>query len=155
MVICFACRSIYHAHFPLITVQPCSVPGNKISDAVQIYTTACSGPDQIKHQSYASLAFVMGIPRWPVNSPQRGPVTWDKSPFHDVIMVNRHWWNFFEDETKYVIDSVFLSFSYQFFSAWHMKVVPTFLSKITWNAIQKVLISNKQQTQVISVIYKT
>ena len=30
--------------------------------------------DQRKHQSSASLAFVRGIHRWPVNSPHKGPV---------------------------------------------------------------------------------
>ena len=34
----------------------------------------------------ASLAFVRGIHRWPVNSPQKGPVTWNIFPFDDIIM---------------------------------------------------------------------
>ena len=42
--------------------------------------------DQIKHQSYASLAFFSGIHRWPVISPHKGPVTWKRFPFDDVIM---------------------------------------------------------------------
>ena len=40
-----------------------------------VYSTVYSGADQRKHQSYASLAFVRGIHRWPVNSPHKGPVT--------------------------------------------------------------------------------
>ena len=40
-----------------------------------------------KHQKSASLAFVWGIHRWPVNSPQKRPVTRKMSPFEDVIMV--------------------------------------------------------------------
>ena len=39
-----------------------------------------------KHQSSASLAFVRGINRWPVNSPHKWPVTWKMFPFDDVIM---------------------------------------------------------------------
>ena len=39
------------------------------------YLTVYSGADQRKHQSSASLAFVRGIHRWPVNSPHKGPVT--------------------------------------------------------------------------------
>ena len=39
-----------------------------------------------KHQSSASLAFVRGIHRGPVNSPHKGPVTRKMFPFHDVIM---------------------------------------------------------------------
>ena len=44
------------------------------------------GGDQRKHQSSASLAFVGGIHRWPVNSPQKGPVTRKRFLFNDVIM---------------------------------------------------------------------
>ena len=46
--------------------------------------------DQRKHQSPASLAFVRGIHRWPVNIPtNKVPVTRKKFPFDDVIMSNR------------------------------------------------------------------
>ena len=51
-----------------------------------VYSTVCSGEDQRKHQSSASLALVRGIPRWPVNFPHKGPVTRKMFPFHDVIM---------------------------------------------------------------------
>ena len=53
-------------------------------------TTVYSGTDQIKSQSSASLAFVPGIHRWPVNSTQKWPVTWKMFPFDDVIMTT-HW----------------------------------------------------------------
>ena len=39
-----------------------------------------------KHQSSASLAFVRGIHRWPVNSPHKGSVTRKIIPFDDVII---------------------------------------------------------------------
>ena len=42
--------------------------------------------DQRKHQSSASLAFVRGIHRGPVNSPHKWPVTRKMFPFDDVIM---------------------------------------------------------------------
>ena len=38
------------------------------------------------HQSSASLAFVWGIHRGPVNSPHKWPVTWKMLPFDDVTM---------------------------------------------------------------------
>ena len=41
----------------------------------------------LKHQSSASLAFVRGIHRWPVNSPHKGPLTRKFFPFDDVIMI--------------------------------------------------------------------
>ena len=44
-----------------------------------------SGADQRKHQSSASLAFVRGIHRWPVNSPHKWPVTRGMFPFDDVV----------------------------------------------------------------------
>ena len=51
-----------------------------------VYSTVYSGADQRKHQSSASLAFVRGIHRWPVNSPHKGPVTRKMFPFDDVIV---------------------------------------------------------------------
>ena len=51
-------------------------------------TIVSSGAYQRKHQSSASLAFVRGIHRWPVNSPHKGPVTRKMFPFNDVIMEN-------------------------------------------------------------------
>ena len=59
----------------------CQITGVSI-----VYSNVCSGADQRKHQSSASLAFVRGIHRWPVNSPQKGPVTRKMFPFDDVIM---------------------------------------------------------------------
>ena len=49
--------------------------------------TVYPGADQRKHQSSASLAFVRGIYRWPVNSPHKGPVTRNMFSFDDVIMI--------------------------------------------------------------------
>ena len=40
-----------------------------------VYSTVYSDADQRKHQSSASLAFVRGIHRGPVNSPHKWPVT--------------------------------------------------------------------------------
>ena len=55
------------------------------------YLTACSGRDQRKHQNSASLAFVRGIHRWPVNSPHKRPVTRKMFQFDDVFMPCREW----------------------------------------------------------------
>ena len=51
------------------------------------YSTVYPGADQSKHQSSASLAFVCGIHRGPVNSPHKWPVTRKMFPFDDVIMI--------------------------------------------------------------------
>ena len=52
-----------------------------------VYSTACSGADQRKNQTSASLAFVRGIHRSPVNSSHKGPVTRKMFPFDGVIMI--------------------------------------------------------------------
>ena len=57
-----------------------------------VYSTIYSGTDARKHQSSASLALVRGIPRWPVNSPHKGPVTRKMFPFDDVIMKMYQWY---------------------------------------------------------------
>ena len=48
---------------------------SQITSRTIVYSTVYSGADQRKHQSSASLAFVRGIHRWPVNSPHIWPVT--------------------------------------------------------------------------------
>ena len=60
---------------------------SQITSVSMVCFTVCSGADQRNHQSSASLAFVMGMHRWPVNSPHKGPVTRKMFPLRDVIMV--------------------------------------------------------------------
>ena len=52
-----------------------------------VYSTVYQGADQRNHQSSASLAFVRGIHRSPVNSPHKWPVMRKMFPFDDVTMV--------------------------------------------------------------------
>ena len=59
---------------------------SQITSLASVYSTVYSGVDQRKHKSVASLAFVWGIHRGPVNSPHKGPVTRKMFPFDDVIM---------------------------------------------------------------------
>ena len=59
---------------------------SQITSLTIVYSIVYSGRDQSKHQSSASLAFVRGIHRGPVNSPQKGPVTRKMFPFDDVIV---------------------------------------------------------------------
>ena len=68
-----------------------STMASQITSRAIVYSTACSGSDQRKHQSSASLAFVRGIHRWTVNSPRKGPVTRKMFPFDDVIMRSLIW----------------------------------------------------------------
>ena len=63
-----------------------SVIASQITSLTIVYSTVYPGVDQSKHQSSASLAFVWGIHRRPVNSPHKWPVTRKFFPFDDVIM---------------------------------------------------------------------
>ena len=58
---------------------------SQITSFTIVYSTIYSGADQRKHQSSASLAFVRGIHRWPVNSPQKVPLT-----FKNAIYIFGH-----------------------------------------------------------------
>ena len=57
---------------------------SQITSVSSVYSTVSTGTDQRKHPSSASLAFVRGIHRGPVNSPHKWPVTRKLFPFHDV-----------------------------------------------------------------------
>ena len=63
-----------------------SAIASQITSLTIVYSTVYPGADQSKHQSSASLAFVRGIHRGPVNSPHKWPVTRKMFPFDDVIM---------------------------------------------------------------------
>ena len=59
---------------------------SQITSLPIVYSTVYSDADQRKHQSSATLAFVWGIHRWPVNSPHKWPVTRKTFRFDDVIL---------------------------------------------------------------------
>ena len=83
---------MYFSHYSDVIL---SAIASQITDVSIVYSNVCSGADQRKQQSSASLAFVRGIHRWPVNSPHKGPVTRKLFPFDDVIMLKDgeylHW----------------------------------------------------------------
>ena len=58
----------------------------QITSLTIVYSTIYSGADQRKYQSSASLAFVRGIHRGPVNSPHERASNAENVPFDDVIM---------------------------------------------------------------------
>ena len=80
-------RKTFHWHYSDAIM---SAIAPQITNPTIVYWTVYSGSDQRKHQSSASLAFVRGIHRWPVNSPNKWPVTRKMFPFDDVIMVMLH-----------------------------------------------------------------
>ena len=58
----------------------------QITTLTIVYTTVYPDADQRKHQISASLAFVWGFHRGPVNSSHKWPVTLKMFPFDDVNM---------------------------------------------------------------------
>ena len=64
-----------------------SAMASQITNLTIVYSSVYSGADRRKHQSSASLAFVRGIHRWPVNSPHKGPVTRKMFPFDHVKLL--------------------------------------------------------------------
>ena len=59
-----------------------------VTSLTTVCSTVYSGADQRQHQTSASLAFVWGNHRWPVNSPHKWPVTRKMFQFDDVITKN-------------------------------------------------------------------
>ena len=80
-----------------------SAMASQITGLTIVYPTVYSGADQRKHQSSASVSFVWGIHRWPVNSPHKGPVTRKMFPFDDVIMLGEPLYN---DDTLSSCDGI-------------------------------------------------
>ena len=68
-----------------------STIASQITSLTIVYSTVYSDANQRKHQSSASLAFVRGIYRGPVNSPHKWPVTRKMFPFDGVIMWTVVW----------------------------------------------------------------
>ena len=80
---------------------------SQITILMNVYSSVNSGAYK-KHQSSASLSFVWGIDRWPVNSPHKWPVTRKLFPSDDVIttckvslLINRPIHNC--DETRWIL----------------------------------------------------
>ena len=65
-----------------------SVMASQTTGVSIVYSAVVSSADQRKHQRSASLAFMRGFHRWPVNSPHKRPETRKMFPFDDVIMFN-------------------------------------------------------------------
>ena len=81
---CITVRNVGAYHYNAVIMNTMTSETTSVSI---IYSTINSGADQRKHQSSASLAFVRGIHRSPVNSPHKGPVTRKMFPSDNVIML--------------------------------------------------------------------
>ena len=105
---------------------------SQITTLMIIYTTVYSGADRRKHQSSASLVFVRGIHRGPVNSPNKWPVTRKMFPFDDVVMNDKEIVN----QSIYTIKK----------AQWKHSPVnnQNFISKRNGNAVWKIILSMPQ-----------
>ena len=83
---------------------------SQITSPAIVYSTVNSGADKRKQQRSASLFFVRGIYRWPVNSPHKGPVARKMFPYDDVIIPKKLMSSFV------VIDIKFTSHSHCLYS---------------------------------------
>ena len=63
-----------------------SAMASQITSLTSVYSTVYPVADQRKHQSSASLAFVRGIHRRPVNAPHKWPVT--RKCFYFIVIMN-------------------------------------------------------------------
>ena len=67
-----------------------SAMASQITGLLIVNSSVYSGADQRKHQSFASLAFVRGIHRWPANSPHKETVMRKALWCHHVAKNDRH-----------------------------------------------------------------
>ena len=105
---------------------------SQITSLTIVFSTVYLDTDRRKHQNSASLAFVRGIHRRPVNSPHKWPVTRKVFPFDDIIMLTLNsdlhhnlclyvkfcvyvWYNRTENGTQLFDDKVHDTLFYLFF----------------------------------------
>ena len=84
----FLCTDSSHVHYGDVIMGAIA---SQITSLTIVYSTVYSDADHRKYQSSASLAFVRGIHRSPVNSPHKWAVTRKMFPFDDVIMPLMPW----------------------------------------------------------------
>ena len=105
-----------------------------ITSLTIVFSTVYLDTDQRKHQSSASLAFVWGIHRRPVNSPHKWPVTRKMFPFDDVIIA---WSETYRDLSKVVKNQIQFSVRYHseiIVTSWYAQNWP-FVRRIFWSSV--------------------
>ena len=85
-IACFFRNQCFHYNDVIM-----STIASQITSLMNVFSTVYSDADQRKHQSSASLAFVRGIHRGPVNSPHKWQLTRKMFPFDDVIMLHHQY----------------------------------------------------------------
>ena len=103
-----------------------SAMASQITSLTIVYPTLYSGADQWKHLSSASLAFMRGTRRWPVNSPHKGPVTRKMFLFDDVIMQPEILWKIYLTSQSALLPLVAV-----WVALWKFK----YIAKYTWHCL--------------------
>ena len=92
-----------------------------------------------KHQSSASLAFMRGIHRWPVNSPHKGLVTRKMFPLGDAIMEDWSWLSWIPKyDTRWFIPNSGSLYTHGIWCSrdWQRRVkCVTFVMKYCWKPV--------------------
>ena len=78
------CKHVFYVSYYRDVIM--SVMAFPITGVSIVYSTVYLVAAQRKHQRSASLAFMRGLNRWPVNSLLKGPLTREMFPFDDVIV---------------------------------------------------------------------
>ena len=122
-----------------------SAMASQITSLTILYSTVYWGTVQWKHRSSASLAFVRGILRWPLNSPHKRPLTRNMFPFNYAILksISRYLPGIRRQHMEYYffLKSVWLSFQRvtirvaKFWSASHCITTYHFYFLRRWKAI--------------------
>ena len=86
-VVYISTKSLRKTMFPHYGDVIMDAIASQITSLTIVYSDVYSDSDQRKHQSSASLAFLRGIHRGPVNSPHKWSVTRKMFSFDDVIMI--------------------------------------------------------------------
>ena len=109
---------------------------SQITRLIIVYSTVYSSSDQRKHQSSASLAFVRGIHRGPVNSSHKWPVTRKMLPFEDIIMAmsQQELYHLIPKYSNSVI-YIFYLFKCKFSILW-VFMIRLYLSHLLWGPIK-------------------
>ena len=109
-VIVFPCWRLDSLHYNDVIMGAIAY---QVTSLTIVYSAVYSDADQRKHQSFASLAFVRGIHRGPVNSPHKWPVTRKIFPFDAVIMECLCCWSRPSD-SSHCLSHCWLNFSLSF-----------------------------------------
>ena len=128
---------------------------SQITSLTIVYSIVYSDADQRKHQSSASLAFVLGIHRGPVNSPQspvnsphKWPVTRKMFPFDDVIM-----WLTFRKLT-FIKKTRCLYRQSHYLKLWIGKFHTPIAQRLEHSACNRWVVGSRPTRSVLSLLFK-